>query len=275
MATLALKAYIEENESAGILKSAKLDPHFARYTTYQVRLFLFAGNDTTSSSISYFYHALYKYPEVLARMREEHDEVFGRDPSLAAAQIREDPTTLNKCQYTMAALKETLRLYPPAGGTREGPTGMTISDADGHVIPVDGCDIMMHHFAIHRDPRVWPRADEFLPERWLVGPGHELYADNAASYRPFEQGPRACIGQSLVYNEIRIIMVMTARSYRITPAYEEWDAMRASEEGWSARYMRSMGLINEVKTVRGERAYQTDAPGAHPADGYPCHVDLI
>lgn len=275
MASLALKAYMEANEDTIGSNTMKLDPVFAKYATYQVRLFLLAGNDTTSTTIVYVYHLLSKHPETLARMRDEHDNVFGPDPGAAATSIRKDLSLLNKCRYTLAVIKETLRLFPPAGTTRHGPMGATIRNEDGVLIPVENVEVLMHHRAIHTNPRFWPRAEEFLPERWLAEPGDELYPSNTAAFRPFEHGPRNCIGQLLVMNEIRTVMALTARVFAIRPAYEESDAKKASEEGWATAFAKRMGFGNNIKTVRGDRAYQTDATAARPADGYPCYVELM
>jgi hypothetical protein len=69
---------------------------------------------------------------------------------------------------------------------------------------------------------------------------------------------------------------MTARMFDIVPAYEEWDAMQRQKEGWLKKMARTLGLKGEdIKTVDGERAYQTSDAGAHPADRYPCRVSLV
>ena len=269
---LALEAYHEDN----LLKATKLDDHFAKYATYQIRTFLFAGNDTTSSSITYMYHLLSQHPGAVSRTRQEHDSVFGTDPSAAAGLLRECPALLNKCSYTLAVIKEALRLFPPLATMRRGRNGISLTDRHGNSYPTDHMSAVILHQAIHRNPRVWPRADEFLPERWLVGVDHELYP-NPSAYRPFEQGPRNCIGQTLVYNEIRIVMVMTLRLFDIKPAYDEWDAMKSSNEGRLKKLIRcagSCGQAEDIKAVHGERAYQAEKTLMHPADGYPCRVTL-
>ncbi|KAL4914026.1 cytochrome P450 [Aspergillus aurantiobrunneus] len=273
--TLALEAYLADRHQKSS-EANKLDNVFAKYVTHQIRLFLFAGNDTTSSSIVYVYHMLSKHPEALAKMRQEHDRVFGTDISAAAQLLKSNPALLNQCAYTLAVIKETLRLFPPASTTRQGRNGTTLTDRHGNVYPVDGyLGAEIIHPAIQKNPRLWPRADEFLPERWLVDAGHELYP-NPAAWRPFEQGPRNCIGQTLVYNEMRIVFVMTARIFAIKPAYDEWDAMKLANEGLFSRIVKWSGLAgNQIKTVHGERAYQTEKAGTHPADGYPCRVALV
>ncbi|PYH90485.1 cytochrome P450 [Aspergillus ellipticus CBS 707.79] len=271
---LALEAYLgDKNEK--ITNTTNLDAHFAEYVTYQIRLFLFAGNDTTSSSIVYVYHLLSQHPDALTGVRQEHDQIFGNDPTVAAQRLRDQPALLNQCAYTMAVIKETLRLYPPAGTMRQGRDGLSLTDRHGNTYPLaDDISITILHQPIQQNQRIWPRAKEFLPERWLVEAGHELYPDPAA-YRPFEQGPRNCIGQTLVYNEMRVVLVMTARQFDIRPAYDEWDAMKPKTEGLVARFM-GLGAGNPVrKTVDGDRAYQTEKAGTHPADGYPCRATLV
>lgn len=274
---LALEAYLSNptlDEKLNIARdTSKLDEHFAQYTSYQIRLFLFAGSDTTASTISYVYHLLFKHPEILKQVREEHDLVFGIDPSRAGELIKSDPTLLNNCPLTLAVIKETLRIFPPASTTRgelEG-TSEVLTDRHGNVYPIDYVGGQILHQASHFNPRVWPRADEFLPERWLVDADHELYPVPHA-WRPFEHGPRNCIGQTLVWNEIRVLLAMSLRSFDIAPAYDEWDKLKLQNEGLVSKMTRRFSKP-APKTVNGERAYQTEQ-AAHPVDYYPCRIEV-
>ncbi|KAL3478468.1 cytochrome P450 [Aspergillus californicus] len=274
---LAIEAHMTSS-SKSLAAVETLDKHFAQYATYQIRLFLFAGNDTTSSSIMYVYHLLSQHASTLARVRAEHTAIFGPSPTAAAEILRLQPALLNRCTYTLAVIKESLRLFPPAGTNRKGRYGVTLHDRNNNTYPADYVGATILHTAMHLSPRVWPRPTEFLPERWLVEQGHELYPDPAA-FRAFEQGPRNCIGQTLVYNEMRLVLVMTAREFDIRPAYEEWDAAAdaAAEKTLAARLRRGLGVRGAgrpLRTVDGERAYQTEKAGGHPADGYPCRVEM-
>ncbi|KAF2013541.1 cytochrome P450 [Aaosphaeria arxii CBS 175.79] len=265
---LAIEAYIKESQQD--IRTLELDEHFARYATYQTRLFLFAGNDTTSSTIVYVFHLLSQHPEALKKLRDEHDTMFGTDANQTPRMLKEEPALLNKCSFTLAVIKETLRLYPPAATMRAGRNGVSITDRHGNIYPMDYVGATILHPAVHSNPRVWVSPEKFIPERFLVGAEHDLYV-NTAAYRPFEQGPRNCIGQTLVYNEIRTVMVMVARSFDIVPAYDEWDAIRERQMCGLAR-LKVWAMGKPVKTVHGDRAYQTEKAGTHPADGYPCHV---
>ncbi|KAF2681620.1 cytochrome P450 [Lentithecium fluviatile CBS 122367] len=251
--SLVLEAYIAAQATEGIASAPMhLDHRFVRYATSQIRLFLFAGNDTTSSSIVYTFHLLSKHPVALEKLRQEH----------------------NECRYTLAVIKETLRLYPPASTMREPRSGVVVTDRQNNSYPLDTLGANIVHTAVHTNPRVWPRSEAFIPEHFLVDADHELYP-NPTAYRPFEQGPRSCIGQTLVYAEMKTVLVMTTRPFKITPAYEEWDALQLRNERWAKRLGRRLGVVSEhPKTVHGDRAYQTEVAGTHLADGYPCRAEV-
>jgi cytochrome P450 len=254
--SLVLAKYLEEEKvSTG---SAPPLAEFKRLVAPQLRGFLFGGRDTTSSTLLYCYHLLATHPKSLALVRAEHNQVFSTDPSQAHALISADPQRLNQLPYTTAAIKEVLRLFPPAASMREGREGVDIVDDDGRRYPTEGCSVWMLTVALHRNPRYWARADEFLPERWLVGPEDPLYPVKGA-WRAFEFGPRGCVGQTLAMTELKVALVMTLREFEIRPAYDEWDRLFPREG---------------VRDVDGNRAYQAEkgGGGAHPADGFPCRV---
>ncbi|KAF2802036.1 cytochrome P450 [Mytilinidion resinicola] len=274
---MALGDYITQERQKRMDTSTvtKLDPSFAKIASNQIRMFIMAGNDSTSATLVYAYHLLSQYPDTLLKLRQEHNEVFGlRDD--AAAMLKQNPTLLNQCRYTLAVIKETLRIFPPASTQRSGHFGAFITDRQGNLCPTENLMVTIVHRAVHMNPRAWVKPDKFIPERWLVDPEDELYVKaNSGAFRPFEQGPRNCIGQTLVYNELRIILVLTARSFNIVPTYDEWDAMQLEQEsklGNMMQWGRSKAAV--PKTVMGERAYPTSRAGGYPADGYPCRITL-
>ena len=257
IATLALETYASE---FGTSYKETLDPNFRSLAASQIRLFMLAGHDTTSSSIVYALHNLYTNPECLDRVRAEHDSVFGPDPSSAGDLLTKTPALLNQLPYTLAVIKESLRLFPPSASLRAGNEETVLTDEQGRQYPTAGCYVWLLQHSMHKSPEFWPEPDKFIPERWLVGPDDPLYPVKGA-WRPFELGPRNCIGQTLALTEIKIVMVLAARRFDIDPAYEEWDDLYPSKG---------------VKTVRGSRAYLVHGGGggAHPAKRYPCRVKV-
>ena len=55
-----------------------------------------------------------------------------------------------------------------------------------------GTNVIMAPFLLHRDPKIFPDPDNFIPERFL--PEH-CAKRHPYSYLPFSAGPRNCIGQ--------------------------------------------------------------------------------
>lgn len=253
---LALKAYLKNDKVDKSVYGS--DKAFIDTSVNQMKLFLFSGHDTTSSTICYIFHVLSTYPNILSRLRAEHDQVFGSDPAQATACITNDPYLINKLPYTVAVIKETMRLFPAASTTRSGEEGFNVADALGQQYPTDGCLIWLIPHAIQRDPAFWPQADKLIPERWLVGPGDPLHPVKN-TWRPFEHGPRACIGIELSMIEMKVAMVLVARSFDIEIMYKELDAGR-----------KQKGII---RTVEGERAYQLGM--GQPSENLPCRVRSV
>ncbi|KAF2108194.1 putative N-alkane-inducible cytochrome P450 [Lophiotrema nucula] len=239
----------------------KLDASFINWACAQIRLFLFVGHDSTAATIVYSLYLLSKHPEYLERIRKEHDKLFGTNIDDVPSLLKKQPSMINQLPFTTAVIKETLRLFPPAAAFRGGEAGVFLSDSHGARYPTEGCGLNVLHNVIQRNPKYWPRPNDFVPERWLVGPDHELYPKTKGAWRPFEYGTRNCVGQTLVMLDVKITLVMVVREFDVKDAYAEFDKFN----GWEND---KKGL----KMIDGERAYQFSKGSAHPADGFPCRV---
>ena len=256
---LALIAYLKDNPN--ISSSGGIDPIFKEVAINQMKLFLFSGHDTTSSTVCYVLYLLYAYPHVLSFLRKEHNDVIGPDASQVATQISENPYLLNQLPYTTAVIKESMRLFPAASTTRSGEPSFTITDPrNGLQYPADpNTLIWLVSHACQHDPAFWPHANEFLPERWMAKEGEELYT-NPGAWRPFEHGPRSCIGKELSMVELKIVVCLVARRFEISTAYDELDA-EVDKGGMK---------MGRIRTVDGERAYQVGK--GEPSAFLPCRV---
>lgn len=246
--SLALQTYLEGNDS-----KKSMDSTFRMFAISQIKMFLFSGHDTTSSTICYLFYLLSTNPSVLGRVREEHTQIFGTSRVERTRKLKEEPYLLNRLPYTLAVIKETMRLFPVASSLRSGEPGFNVRDTQGRLFPTDGFLVWAVSQPLHRDPTYWPQADNFLPDRWLVEPGKILYPVKGA-WRPFEYGPRNCVGQELAMMEMKVALIMVLQEFDIEIAYEELD--RKPSRG--------------PKTVDGERAYQL--PLGEPSDGLPCRA---
>ncbi|OTB04646.1 hypothetical protein M426DRAFT_31673, partial [Hypoxylon sp. CI-4A] len=193
-------------------------PELVGITCDQLTSFLFAGHDTTSTLMSWAFYELSRTPHALRAVRAELDDIFGPDiePSTVHSKLigPGGKKLIHRMSYVTAVIKETLRLWPPGTTSRmtEPGDGFTIQTPDGDLC-VDGLMIYQLHSIIHRDTRAFGEtADKFVPERWL----HDTDKIPAGAWRPFERGPRNCIGQELATIEARILIALTARRFDFT-----------------------------------------------------------
>jgi cytochrome P450 len=196
-------------------------------TADQVKSFLFAGHDTTSILLQRLFYALSLHPKCLAAIREEHEAIFGDRHPQQVLLARPDET-IKALSYTSACIKEALRLWPPAGSARYAipGKGFKLRLENGEEICVDGTVLYLCQYLIQRDPKVYGEtANDFIPERWLGDTdtssankdeaGHQTGASNIpiSAWRPFERGPRNCIGQELANLEARVVLACVMRRY--------------------------------------------------------------
>lgn len=258
-----------------------------------IKSFFFAGHDTTSSTISWCYYLLHRYPEAQAKLTAELNEVFPPG-TLAADKIKEDPYITNKLEYTTACLKETLRIFPPASTLRatsskhpatrakftDPRTGIRHTLEDAHIWPLS--------HMMHRNKRFFPEPMQFIPERFIPHrspfPDAELFTPAGKNaFQPFSVGPRNCIGQELAMIESKIVLALTAREFDFvvefpgedadpTPPTPESSAAECSQNTDYGRGIRNGTMAPNV--VEGHRVWQTLKGSAKPAGGCPGRVYL-
>ena len=175
---------------------------------FQMVTFLIAGHETTSGLLSFAIYYLLKNPQCLRKAQEEVDE---------HGEISVD--TLSKLKYIDAVLKETLRLQPTAPlialESKEEQTTLP----GGYVVH-RGNTLLILLSQFHRDPKVWERAEDFLPERMLNGGFENLPPD---AWKPFGNGQRACIGRPFSWQESLLAIALILKHFNIEfvdPTYD-------------------------------------------------------
>jgi cytochrome P450 len=152
----------------------------------EVITLLFAGHDTTTSTIAFLLHELAQHPELQERA--------------AGSQAELD-----------LAVDETLRLYPPAWvGPRRSIEPFEVC---GVRVP-GGIPVNYVSWASHRLPDVWEEPDRFDPQRFAPG-RRELIPRGA--YVPFGDGSRKCIGMRFGQAEISVIARALLERFRFAP----------------------------------------------------------
>ncbi|SOJ53888.1 Pentalenene oxygenase [Mycobacterium simulans] len=142
-------------------------------------LFLFAGHDTTATTLAYAMWQLGRHPEIQSRVAAEVAKLPDR-------QLR--PQDIPRLPYTGQVLMEALRMCPPgATGTRMATRDVEIA---GYRVEA-GTLVAFGRMAVHRDPTLWDRPSTFDPDRF--SPQH-MKDHSRWQYIPFGAGPRSCIG---------------------------------------------------------------------------------
>ncbi|KAK5652008.1 hypothetical protein OQA88_10911 [Cercophora sp. LCS_1] len=175
---------------------------------------LAAGFGTTSDTFSYVTMLLSVFPEALQKLRDEHNRVFPSDFDDTLQALRSDPSLTKRLAYTTAVIQETLRLFPIGMVVRVPPPDMKSFEINGKTYPVKP----NHNFGImayssHYDPEIFPSPSSFRPERFLGADTEDGLSFPRNAYRPFERGLRACMGQNLAMEEMRIALVTLARYF--------------------------------------------------------------
>jgi cytochrome P450 len=160
----------------------------------QVLIFLLAGHETTSIALTFTLHLLGCHPDVQAAVHHEITQVVGgRTP-----QAEDIP----RLRFTEMAVKEAMRLYPPAYSLGRIAEHEVI--IGGYRIPA-GSILLLSQWTTHRRPDLWPEPQRFDPTRFkpAAEQGRRRYA-----YFPFAGGLRGCIGGHFAMTEA-IIAVAT------------------------------------------------------------------
>jgi cytochrome P450 len=182
---------------------ATRDEEGSAMTDKQVRdetmtLFL-AGHETTANAMAWTLMLLAQNPDARAKVEAEVD-ALGRAPTY---------DDLKQLPYALAALKEAMRLYPPAYiVARRAIEPVTIG---GHHVKKNTL-VFVNILGIHHRPDVWPEPEVFRPERFLGDREKQL---PRCAYVPFGAGPRICIGNHFALMEGHILLATILRRLRL------------------------------------------------------------
>ncbi|KAK0228911.1 cytochrome P450 [Armillaria fumosa] len=193
----------------------------------QMRTIMVAGHETTGNSIAFLLYELGRHPDAQQRVRSE---VMRVTRELAEMQEELTASRFESMQYTVAVIKEALRLHPVVYGPFLQPAeddvlplSKPIRTLDGKLIssiPVGKGQII--HVSIsgyNRLRDVWgDNAHDFIPERWI----HPTNVDKDGSGSPFGiysnlgnfvSGAQSCLGWKFAVFEIQAFLVKIVQSF--------------------------------------------------------------
>jgi cytochrome P450 len=153
---------------------------------------LVAGHETTATALSWAMERLVRHPEKLERLRTE--------------------TRAGEDAYLTATIQETLRLRPVIVIVIRKLTEPV--ELGGYELPA-GARVTPSIHLIHRDPKIYPEPDRFLPERFLDNP------PGTYTWIPFGGGIRRCLGAAFAQFEMQVVLRELVKRHQIEPARPE------------------------------------------------------
>lgn len=173
--------YVDERDDLlSLLVRARVDdgtPMTDRELRDELLTMLMAGQETTTSALSWAFERLARHPAAAERL---------------VADLEHGDQS-----YLDATIREVLRQRPPIPvAARKLRTPLELG---GYTLP-EGWVVMACIHLLHREPAVYPSPEEFRPERFLDDPPPKH------AWLPFGGGVRRCLGANLAQLEMRVVL---------------------------------------------------------------------
>jgi cytochrome P450 len=195
----------DHGDLISILMRARDDDTGAGMTNEQLRdeatTLVIAGSETTGNTIAWACYLLARHPQIQARLQAEAD--------LMLAGADADYETVSRLPFTRAVITETLRLYSPIWILPR--RALVDVELDGYLLPA-GSRMFFSPYALNRDARLHRDPDRFDPDRW--GADYSR-SDLRATFFPFGQGIRNCIGEGFAWTESILVLSAIAARWQL------------------------------------------------------------
>jgi hypothetical protein len=200
---------------------------------------LFAGQDTSAATLSWTLHLLSLNPKVQDRLAKEVQTLTAEDKKTIPNdhELYISKKTALKMTYLDAVIKESMRLYPVAPFVvRKLPHDLHLGELEDDkkeiIVPKDTFACVWI-YSLHRNPKLWHRPDDFVPERW-IDPDLQQLDDGQTkfpgTFMPFAAGPRNCVGQPLAHILLRIILARIVNDTKVIDEGLKNDQLLPSED---------------------------------------------
>ncbi|XP_016477381.1 alkane hydroxylase MAH1-like [Nicotiana tabacum] len=173
---------------------------------------MFAGKDTTSSALTWFFWLLAKNPSVQTTIRDEIQEILQlkEDENLRFFNVQES----RELVYLHGALCESLRLFPPIPLEHKIATETDILPSGHHLCP--GKRVILSFYTMGRMETLWGNdCLDFKPERWISGGRGKIKHEPSFKFPVFNAGPRTCLGKDISFFQMKMVAATIIFNYQV------------------------------------------------------------
>nr|GME12468.1 alkane hydroxylase MAH1-like [Ipomoea batatas] len=170
---------------------------------------MFAGRDTTSTTLTWLFYLLAQNPLAQANVRDEIQNKLNlkQEDKRRIFNLEE----CDKLVYLHAALCESLRLFPPVAIQHKVSAGMDVLPS-GHLVKPN-TRILLLFYSSGRMESIWGEdCMEFKPERWISDKGR-IKHEPSYKFSAFNAGPRTCLGKEMTFVQMKMIAAIILHHY--------------------------------------------------------------
>ncbi|KAL6878329.1 hypothetical protein ACP4OV_012499 [Aristida adscensionis] len=218
-----------------LMSAGKIDRLVVKALLFE--LFI-TGSDTVTVTVEWAMAELLRHPSIMAKVRTEIAGALGGKDTV------EEPDAAS-LPYLNAVVKEVMRLHPVAPvlvPRRAVEDGVEIS---GYAVP-KGSTVFINVWARMRDPAVWEKPEEFMPERWFLGKAAAMdFKGKDFEFLPFGSGRWTCPGMPMAERVVPHLLASLLHAF-------EWrlpDGMSAEQLDVSERFTTANVLAVPLKVV--------------------------
>ncbi|XP_031117541.1 alkane hydroxylase MAH1-like [Ipomoea triloba] len=195
-------AYVQAYKQQEQLLTGSSVNKFVRDTLLSL---MFAGRDTTSTTLTWLFYLLAQNPLVQANVRDEIENKLNLKQEIFKVE------ECGKLVYLHAALCESLRLFPPVAIQHKVSAGMDVLPS-GHLVNPN-TRIILLFYSTGRMDSIWGEdCMEFKPERWISGKGR-IKHEPSYKFPAFNAGPRTCLGKEMSFVQMKMIAAIILHHY--------------------------------------------------------------
>ncbi|PIM98438.1 Cytochrome P450 CYP4/CYP19/CYP26 subfamily [Handroanthus impetiginosus] len=172
---------------------------------------IFAGKDTISAALTWFFWLLATNPEEEKRIRQE---ILTK---LHVEEVRNWKLTnleeVKNLIYLHGALCEALRLFPAVPFQHKAPLEQDILPS-GHKID-SNTKTLISFYSMGRMESIWGKdCLEFKPGRWISEFGR-IKVEPSFKFTAFNAGPRSCLGKEMSFIQMKVVAAAIISHFHI------------------------------------------------------------